>query len=149
MSTLEQRLWQRARVNLLRFEVHTERIENVLAPGTPDVHGTCRGAARSAFWIENKAVAARPKRASTPLLGSGYGHSLNREQINWHLRYAQNNGRSFVLIGIGSHEALLVPGAMVRELAVTSYEQTRSIAAARVLRVSEWLFVAKVLAGEA
>ena len=69
-----------------------ERIENVLASGTPDVHGL--GARGGAFWIEMK-VAKTPARAVTPVFGAGRG--LTTDQENWLLRYAKAGGRAFVL----------------------------------------------------
>lgn len=92
MRLPEQKLWDALSRHGRACGLLLERIENVLASGTPDVHGL--GARGGAFWIEMK-VAKTPARAVTPVFGAGRG--LTTDQENWLLRYAKAGGRAFVL----------------------------------------------------
>lgn len=142
MKLPEQRLWSRARVNLAAHKVWMERVENLVSVGTPDVHGVARG---RAFWMENKAVDAAPARATTALLRRD--RNLSREQINWHVDYTRMGGNSFVLIGVGSHEAFLLPGALAPKINDMTYTAVTVAACARVARPADWEHVARMLGG--
>lgn len=59
-----------------------ERIENVAATGTPDVHGKYGG---KDFWLELKETKL-PKRLTSRFLTR---HELSAAQINWHITHRQ------------------------------------------------------------
>lgn len=142
MRTVEQRFWARVRAPLVRAGAFLERIENIVGEGTPDVHGLADDVA---FWMELKAVAAAPKRASSKLLG--ITHGLNNEQINWHLTYAQRGGNNWVLIGVGSREAILVHGKHALSINSASRDELISFCAAHVQSPSQWWIAHHALKG--
>ena len=111
MRKPEQLFWDRARPRLARVAL-LERIENLFSDGIPDVLAL-RRANGTVTMLELKAVAAWPRRPSTPVLGR---KGLSQDQMNWHLRWLQANGRSAVLIGVGSREQVLIPGSMADEV---------------------------------
>jgi hypothetical protein len=106
MRKKEQRLWDRTKSAFDKHSMWYERVENMVGVGTPDLHVM----GRRAVMIELKAVDVIPARPTTPLLGKSDGLSV--EQENWHHAYCNARGLSFVLIGIGSHEQILMPGTM-------------------------------------
>jgi hypothetical protein len=67
-----------------------ERIENVLAAGTPDVNFCIDGVDG---WLEIKS-AVEPKRETSKLLK----HKLSQDQMNWFKRESNSGGRSYILI---------------------------------------------------
>jgi len=113
MRLKEQRLWDSMRNNA-PSAVKLYRVENGVGVGMPDVHSLCRGAYT---WVELKAKAAWPARATTPVLGKDDG--LNQDQINWHIEHARFGGESYVLIGVGSgakRELFMVPGTLANSI---------------------------------
>lgn len=90
----EQRLWDRLR-KATSGRVHTERIENVVGVGRPDVDTLVAG---SFVPIELKQVDGWPVRSSTKVLGR-YG--LSKEQKNWHLNWRNWGGTSLIVVGVG------------------------------------------------
>src|SRR5512135_1340308 len=87
------------------WPVRIERIENIVGVGTPDIHCICRGCVT---WIELK-VARWPVKETSRMK---YLHPLDVDQENWHMRYAQQGGRSFILVGIERQRDLfLIPGS--------------------------------------
>lgn len=105
MRKTEQRLWDRMREALGR-KLRLERIENIVNVGTADVFSLANGRVTP---VELKAVESYPARAATRVLGD---KGLSREQRNWHLSWRQNGGSSLILIGVGSHDMFVVPGAL-------------------------------------
>jgi hypothetical protein len=89
----EQRLWDRIR-KAAAGRIHTERVENVVGVGRPDVDTLCAG---SFVPIELKAVDAWPKRAATRVLGD---EGLSQDQKNWHLTWRRWGGTSLIVVGV-------------------------------------------------
>jgi hypothetical protein len=111
MRKTEQKLWDGMRNNAPKT-AWLQRIENVVAPGTTDVMVIIDGVVS---FVELKACAAWPARASTPLLGNGRG--LNPDQVNWLLDCVSFDGNAWVLIGVGNgreRELFMVHGAHAR-----------------------------------
>lgn len=103
----EQRLWDRIRRNLGR-EIHIERIENSVAAGTPDtlvIHKSV------VTFVEHK-VATLPMRKTSKIQ---WRHALTAPQRNWHLTWAQNGGRSYIVVGIGM-ALFVMPGILADEV---------------------------------
>lgn len=94
MRTKEQRLWDRLR-KAAAGRIHTERIENVVGVGRPDVDTLCAG---SFVPIELKAVETWPRRATTRVLGDA---GLSQDQKNWHLTWRRWGGTSLIVVGVG------------------------------------------------
>ena len=67
-----------------------ERIENILAPGTPDVNFCIDGVDG---WLEIKS-AKEPAKLTSKLLK----HKLSQAQMNWFKRESNAGGRSYILI---------------------------------------------------
>lgn len=88
----EQTAYQRFRKYVIRHPDRIDRMENLIAAGTPDVN-VCMEGVES--WIEIKQP-TEPKRADTPLFGSS--HRLSQDQMNWIKRQVSAKGRVFVLI---------------------------------------------------
>ena len=101
MRQREQRLWDAMR-KAAPPHVWLQRIENVVGEGMPDVFVAAHG---SSCWVELKA-AIRPKRDTTPLLGSD---GLRLSQINWHIKAASVGLRTYVLIRDDKRALYLVP----------------------------------------
>lgn len=120
MRKPEQRLWDRFSAAARRERLYCERVENLVARGTPDVYGV-------GWWMELKAAPRPPARASTRLLGD---KGLNRDQVNWHIAHAAAGGVSFVLIGVGSSLNLLLPGARAPHINNAPLAELESWAAA-------------------
>ena len=91
----EQRLWDRIR-KAANGRIHTERIENVVGVGRPDVDTLCAG---SFVPVELKAIDGWPKRASTRVLGD---EGLSQEQKNWHLTWQRWGGSSLIVVAVGT-----------------------------------------------
>lgn len=90
----EQRLWDRLR-KAAAGKLHTERIENLVGVGRPDVDTLVEG---SFVPIELKQVAAWPARESTKVLGR---EGLSQVQKNWHLNWKNWGGMSMIVVGVG------------------------------------------------
>lgn len=142
MSRLpEQRLWDRMRQALLGLELgrfYLERYENLVGVGGPDTLVLHQGVVT---WVELKQVESPPARAATRLIPSGKG--LSRDQMNWHLSWRQNGGRSMVLVGLERSELFLVPNTHTDELNLMTRERMREVSLAR-----NWIEVAEVLKGK-
>lgn len=108
MSRLkEQRLWDTMR-KAAPTGFWLQRVENVVGDGMPDVYCVETGAC----WVELKAP-ARPKRASTRFLGD---EGLRPSQINWHLKAASKNQRTYVLIRDDKRELFLIEGKFATDM---------------------------------
>ena len=90
----EQRLWDRLR-KAAAGKLHTERIENLVGVGRPDVDTLVEG---SFVPIELKQVAAWPARENTKVLGR---EGLSQVQKNWHLNWKNWGGMSMIVVGVG------------------------------------------------
>lgn len=93
MRKPEQRLWDRLR-KAAEGRVHTERIENLVGVGRPDVDTLVAG---NFVPIELKYVAAWPIRESTRVLGD---KGLTQVQKNWHLNWRNWGGHSMIVVGV-------------------------------------------------
>jgi hypothetical protein len=89
----EQRLWDRLR-KVAANRLYTERIENLVGVGRPDVDTLVSG---SFMPIELKQIAAWPARPSTKVLGR---NGLSQVQKNWHLNWHRWGGRSLIVVGV-------------------------------------------------
>lgn len=90
----EQRLWDKLR-KAAAGKVHTERIENIVGVGRPDVDTLVAG---SFVPVELKQVDGWPVRASTKVLGRD---GLSQVQKNWHLTWRNWGGTSLIVVGVG------------------------------------------------
>lgn len=90
----EQRLWDRLR-KAAAGQVHTERIENVVGVGRPDVDTLVAG---SFVPVELKQVDGWPMRGGTKVLGR---QGLSQVQKNWHLTWRTWGGTSLIVVGVG------------------------------------------------
>jgi hypothetical protein len=91
MRQKEQKLWDTMKRNC-PSDVWLQRVENMVTVGMPDLTHLVEGGITG--WVELKAVTT-PKRAGTRLMGD---EGLNKDQINWHLKYTSMGGDSWVLI---------------------------------------------------
>jgi len=107
--------------------VWLQRIENLLGSGMPDIHYSGGG---SVGWIELKAPIA-PVRRTTRLLGTD---GLNKDQINWHLYYAQHGGISWVLIRDDKRRMFLIRGNHAANMNDMTAAELESISEASSLR---------------
>jgi hypothetical protein len=73
--------------------LHMERVENMIADGTPDVEGCIAGIN---FQIELK-THERPRRSKTPIR-----FPVRRAQIEWHQHRWEAGGNSCWLLQVGS-----------------------------------------------
>lgn len=94
MRKPEQRLWDRLRQGL-NGQCYLERVENVVNPGRPDVDAMVNGIT---IPLELKSIEAWPQRKSTPVLGKKNG--LNKNQLNWWLRWRWFGGRGFIVVSV-------------------------------------------------
>jgi len=90
----EQRLWDRLR-KVARGKIHTERIENIVGVGRPDVDTLVAG---SFVPIELKQIDGWPKRRNTRVLGD---KGLSQAQRNWHVVWRNWGGTSLIVVGVG------------------------------------------------
>lgn len=93
MRKPEQRLWDRLR-KAAEGRVHTERIENLVGVGRPDVDTLVAG---NFVPIELKYVAAWPAKTTTRVLGD---KGLTQVQKNWHLNWRNWGGQSMIVVGV-------------------------------------------------
>lgn len=114
MSRLkEQRLWDSFKTYAVaegKTFFWLQRVENMVGEGIPDVY--CSALNGAECWVELKAP-IRPKRATTRLLGD---QGLRFSQINWHLKAAQFNVRSFVLIRDDHSNLYLLDGRHAKSM---------------------------------
>lgn len=125
MRKPEQLLWDAVKRNK-PSTVQLERIESGVSTGTPDVHGIEFG---TTVWFELKQLKL-PKRDTTRLIKSD---TFAKEQIGWHLNYAQHGGTSFALIRDDHLSLYLIPGRRIREVQDWSACEIRS-----AFMVGEW-----------
>jgi hypothetical protein len=105
MRKQEQRLWDRMRAAKVTVpNVRLERIENLVGVGTPDVIALRSG---QVTWVELKSVDDFPAKAATRVLGA---KGLSTAQRNWHYEWYAHEGRSIVLVGVGSSNIYAIPG---------------------------------------
>lgn len=111
MRTPEGRLWQRMKtgIELLCF---SQRVENLVGEGLPDVVLHCRKNGREA-WTELKCRPEMPSRPTTPIFKGDYG--LRPEQVAWIYGRACAGAGIFIL-GQGGERLWLVHGSHAREL---------------------------------
>lgn len=96
MNQRERKFWARLRPRLAEAGIYTERIENAVGAGKPDVDTLWRG---SYVPCELKAIAKFPARPSTPVLGR---HGLRPSQRNWFLNWYRAGGTALILVSVGS-----------------------------------------------
>ena len=110
MRQHEQKLWDTMKRRLLGRKMW--RVENAVWTGMPDLITLDSG--RSA-WVELKAP-AEPKRPTTAVLKAA-DHPLTAEQINFHLDWTREGGRSWILIRTRPSLTLfLIEGALADEV---------------------------------
>jgi hypothetical protein len=90
----EQRLWDKLR-RATAGKIHTERIENIVGVGRPDVDTLVSG---SFVPIELKQISEWPVRAQTRVMGE---KGLSQVQKNWHLNWRRWGGKSLIVVGVG------------------------------------------------
>lgn len=134
MRKQEQRLWDTMKRNA-PTEFWLERVENVCVPGMPDVSVSHAGGTHC--WVELKAPTA-PKRETTKLMGR---EGLSLAQINWHLKAASMNQRSYILVRCSGQQLYLLPGKLAAIANDFSATQMRNHSLA-----SKWAEVFEVLA---
>ena len=109
MRKPEQLLWDTMKRNLQKnHDIYAERIENAVGEGTPDVLLKARrqpGCASNPtpFFVELK-VGIAPKRDTTPIFGKRGAGGVRKSQENWHLKWHDAGGISFVLARIKGRE---------------------------------------------
>jgi len=116
----EQRLWDRLR-DAAAGRVYTERIENLVGVGRPDVDTLVKG---NFIPIELKCVKDWPVRSSTKVLGD---KGLSQVQKNWHLNWRNWGGISLVVVGVGD-EVFVFSGATADHINEYNTPQFRSAA---------------------
>lgn len=116
----EQRLWDRLR-KAAANRIHTERIENIVGVGRPDVDTLCAG---SFVPVELKQVDGWPKRAATRVLGD---KGLSQDQKNWHLTWRRWGGDSLIVVGVGQ-DVYAFGGAMADYVNGYNTDQFRAAA---------------------
>lgn len=104
----EQRLWDRLR-KAAAGKLHTERIENLVGVGRPDVDTLVDG---SFVPIELKQVGGWPVRINTKVLGKD---GLSQVQKNWHLNWQNWGGTSMIVVGVGE-EVFVFSGERADEI---------------------------------
>ena len=110
----EQRLWARFRKQIHGMYM---RVENIAAPGTPDVWTARAG------WIELK-VPRRAARAATPILGPG---TLRTEQRAWFRAAAHAGAKAWVVAELdGKACYAAIPAADVEAALTTPGTEARA-----------------------
>lgn len=97
----ERNAYNAFRKGIIRGHDRIDRVENLSCYGMPDVNGCFEG---SEFWMELK-QAKEPKRASTPLLRSQHGFSV--EQQNWMMLQVRAGGKAFAYIETDKRRLLI------------------------------------------
>ena len=95
MRRPEQRLWDRLR-KAAAGRLHTERIENLVGVGRPDIDTLVHG---SFVPIELKYVDDWPMKEETRVLGN---KGLSQVQKNWHLNWRSWGGTSIIVVGVNN-----------------------------------------------
>lgn len=123
----EQRLWDRLR-KVAAGKLHTERIENIVGVGRPDVDTLVAG---SFVPIELKQIERWPARANTRVLGD---KGLSQVQKNWHLIWRRWGGMSLIVVGV-EDEVFAFSGATADH--VNEYNTAQFRSAAMVIGLEE------------
>lgn len=123
----EQRLWDRLR-KVAAGKLHTERIENIVGVGRPDVDTLVAG---SFVPIELKQIERWPARANTRVLGD---KGLSQVQKNWHLIWRRWGGTSLIVVGV-EDEVFAFSGATADH--VNEYNTAQFRSAAMVIGLEE------------
>jgi hypothetical protein len=101
----ESSLWKMMKKSLAGPGRDLVRVENPIAPGTPDVNYSING---TDGWVELKEIDRWPKRPGTPVRIPHY----TPQQRLWIRRRVLAGGRAFVLLRVNeSMTYLLLPGA--------------------------------------
>lgn len=116
MRKTEQKLWDRMRKNV-PDDFLVKRVENLVETGMPDTVGIVKESGK-VFWIEMKSIENIPVRADTPLLNVNKGCS--QEQKNWHMQWWVAKGTSYILVGVGSDQMLLL-GCLADQINMMSF----------------------------
>jgi len=123
----EQKLWDRLR-KAARGKLYTERIENLVSVGRPDVDTLMNG---SFVPIELKQVVRWPARPGTRVLGT---KGLSQQQKNWHLAWRKWGGTSIIVVGV-EDEVFAFNGATADH--VNEYNTREFRSAAMVIGLNE------------
>lgn len=123
MRRPEQRLWDKLR-KAAAGRIHTERMENMVGVGRPDVDTLVCG---SFVPIELKQVYSWPVKETTKVLGR---NGLSQVQKNWHLNWKNWGGTSLIVVGVAD-EVFTFNGATADY--VNEYNRTQFRSAAMVV----------------
>lgn len=126
MRRPEQRLWDRLR-KAAAGKIHTERVENIVGVGRPDVDTLVSG---SFVPIELKQIPGWPARAETRVLGD---KGLSQVQKNWHVNWRRWGGTSLVVVGVGE-DVFAFDGALADHLNELNADQFKRAAIAGGLK---------------
>jgi hypothetical protein len=135
MRKKEQRLYDTMKSHC-PSDIWLQRIENMVSVGIPDLTHLVEGGVTG--WIELKSVTT-PKRANTRLMGD---EGLNKDQINWHLKYTSMGGDSWVLIRDSGQRLFMLHGKHAAKMNDWCVEEVRQNSAAH-----SWEGVFNVLRG--
>jgi hypothetical protein len=113
-------LWDRLR-KAAAGRVYTERIENLVGVGRPDVDTLVEG---NFIPIELKYVARWPTRATSKVLGKD---GLSQAQKNWHLNWRNWGGTSLIVVGV-EDEVFVFNGATADHVNEYNTSQFKSAA---------------------
>ena len=95
-------------------EIHWTRVESLVSPGVPDLHGifpTEWGHSIS-FWVELKCSEMKKVR-------------LTPRQISWNLSYNKAGGNNFILVLNLSNRAIYIySGSAVKELSIKGLDNS-------------------------
>lgn len=139
MRKTEQRLWDRMRKHVPQYGVLLKRIENIVEAGTPDVHGGANNVNR---WCELKAIELEdlPTRPSTRMLSSSKGLRLDQE--NWHIEQRNHRCVTYIIVGVGGHEAFVHDNSNVERFNDYTYAQMKEFCIIHIQQPSDWRKVA-------
>lgn len=129
------------RKHVTSYGVLLKRVENIIEGGTPDVHGGSNNVNR---WAELKALEAEdiPKRPTTRLLSGA--KRLNVEQENWHIDMRNVGNETYIIIGIGSHDAYVLTNKQVERINQYTFDQVKANAIVHVSQPEDWRNVARL-----
>lgn len=143
MRLPEQRLWDtmgRQRTKSLRNLVRnlfTQRIENYVGIGTPDVYYKPRDF--TDCWVELKAPLLAKKQSTRLFRGAS---SLNPDQVNWALDYTKQHGRWYLVARDSDKELYMFNRPFILEI------NKMSVGDARVMRIADnWSDIYRIIQG--